>query len=415
MSPAPQALAQRQLGWRHLRVFGLTTALLFAVVAGVNRHLLDVIASPQNQRILQNNVGWERTYKPILFDRLRPRVAAFGASWARDAFDYEEVSTYFGREFFNFAASGAQPYENFRFLQSALALGTLDTVLLNLDSFSTHQRRPPTQYGFNEDILSVRADGQPTPLRDWHRFFATTLSGAAIASNVSSLKMMEQAREGRPKQSLLRAYDRAQYAPHAASLAMMKAQILPTGQALAIDAALPDAAAGDEDIAAQQENLGWLRQALQAVCTRPLQVHAYYTPHHASSFWTEKGHRKILARKLATLALFQQARQGCRAKLHLHDFFYPNAVVLEGILRPAVQGHWYRSDFHPRPTVGLKMLDVMTGKAPAAEDFGPDLLAMEGSGAGAWLVIRHARWFGRWQREDRSALESSAALPAPAP
>jgi hypothetical protein len=152
-----RAAHQRNKSCRHLWVFGITVSVLFLLVAGFNLYIFKVIAAPGNQRILQNNVGWERSYKPILFDELKPKVAVFGASWARDAFDYEEMSKFFGREFFNFAASGAQPYENLRFLQSALAAGTLDTVILNLDSFSAYQRRPPTQYGFNEDILSQMA------------------------------------------------------------------------------------------------------------------------------------------------------------------------------------------------------------------------------------------------------------------
>ncbi|MFY8018122.1 MAG: hypothetical protein ACOVN9_08405, partial [Inhella sp.] len=122
----------------HLRWILAMAALLWLFVIGINGTAFFVIAAPENQRILQNNVGWERTYKPMIHDRLRPEVAVFGASWARDAFDYEEITEILGRPFFNHAVSGGQPYENRRFLQSALAEGNLQVVLLNLNSFQRH-------------------------------------------------------------------------------------------------------------------------------------------------------------------------------------------------------------------------------------------------------------------------------------
>ena len=82
----------------------------------------------------------------------------------------------------NHAVSGGQPYENRRFLQSALTQGNLQTVLLNLDSFNRHPKQLKFQYGFNEGLLRVDEAGAPNTQASWHRFFAATLSGAAVGT-----------------------------------------------------------------------------------------------------------------------------------------------------------------------------------------------------------------------------------------
>jgi hypothetical protein len=377
-------------GRGHLWVFGITVLILFALVAGFNLYIFKVVAAPNNQRILQNNVGWERSYKPILFDELKPKVAVFGASWARDAFDYEEMSKFFGREFFNFAASGAQPYENLRFLQSALAAGTLDTVILNLDSFSAHQRRPPTQYGFNEDILSVKPDGSPNTLKAWHRMFAITLSGAAIASNISSLKLLAEAQKGRPKEELLRAYDRADYKALAAFIDGYKRQRQ--------DNAFPAIPLREASPAALTEQSGYLshlRRAITEACQKGVTTIGYLTPHHAVALHQEPKNEMLLARKLAILLAMQEAKKNCKAKIRFYDFYYPNSITLEGIESTVERGHWFRADLHPRPTIGRAMAEVMIAPSRTDQEFGVDLLAMPDQAAEAWVRTSFARWFSK--------------------
>ncbi len=373
---------------RHLWVFGITVSVLFLWVASFNLYIFKIIAAPKNQRILQNNVGWERSYKPILFDELKPRVAVFGASWARDAFDYEEMTQFFGREFFNFAASGAQPYENLRFLQSALAAGTLDTVILNLDSFSAYQRRPPTQYGFNEDILSVKPDGRANPLKAWHRMFAITLSGAALASNISSLKLMAEAQKGRAKEDILRAYDRADYKAHGVAIAEYKRQ-----RQQGVFPETPKRDASLSALAEQKSYLGYLQSALAAACQSGVTTIGYLTPHHALAFHQEPKNEMLLARKLAILAAMQEARKTCQGRLRFYDFYTPNRVSLEGITSSVERGHWYRSDLHPRPTIGRAMAEVMFASSPDDDEFGVDLLAMPDPAAEVWIRERFGRWF----------------------
>jgi hypothetical protein len=378
----------KRQSWRHVLIFSVTVSVLFMLVAGFNLYIFKVIAAPNNQRILQNNVGWERSYKPILFDELKPKVAVFGASWARDAFDYEEMTKFFGREFFNFAASGAQPYENLRFLQTALAAGTLDTVILNLDSFSAYQRRPPTQYGFNEDILSAKPDGSANPLKAWHRMFAITLSGAAIASNISSLKMMAEAQKGRPKEELLRAYDRANYKARNADIVNYKEQ-----RQQGKFPSIPLREASSAALVEQQSYLGHLRSALAAACHSGVVTIGYLTPFHGLTLHPDPKNEMLLARKLAILAVMQEAAKNCKGKLRFYDFNYPNAVTFEGVSQAVEQGHWYRSDLHPRPTIGIAMAQVMFSRGKQEFEFGEDLLVLSDQKAEAWIRERFARWF----------------------
>ena len=402
MQPAPSAK-------RHLLVFAVVVFVLFIVVALFNRYLFKVIAASTNQKVLQNSVGWERTYKPIIFDELKPKVAVFGASWARDAFDYEEMTLAFGREFFNFAASGGQPYENLRFLQSALAAGSLDTVILNLDSFSAYQRRPPTSYGFNEGILNVHPDGSANGLATWHRLFATTLSGAALASNFSSLKLLKQAQSGLPKQELLRAYDRFDYKGAADGMVQLKEQIFRPKQSDLSSG--PKQTASIQEVQIQKSYLGSLEAALTSACQAKVKVYAYLTPHHAAAFRLEPANEYLLARKLALLQAVRQARDQCQAthsalEWHYFDFQYPNRVSLEGVLAPIEKAIFYRSDLHPRPTVGQLMAAKMIRGVSEPQDFGVDLLSLSEEAALGWTLERHKRWFGVWAD---SALKSLTA------
>jgi hypothetical protein len=404
---------------RYFIGFIITVLIVWALVAGFNRWFFNLAAAPENQAILQGNVGWERTYKPITFDLLRPQVAAFGASWVRDAFDYEQMNQFlrehpgYGTGFFNFAASGAQPYENLRFLESALDLGTLKTVILNLDSFSTHQQRPPTSYGFNEDVLRVDPQGQPNRFVQLHRLFATTLSGAAIASNISSVKLLRRAQAGEPKEQLLRNFDRHDYAPDAAALTQMQEQIFRMA-----DSTSAASSVNEIQIDKQRVYLAIFDRAIARVCKQPaLKVFAYFTPHSALAFNHDPWKDDLLARKIAMLEALHFAKtKGCAAQLHLFDFHYPNRVTLEGMGSTLPQGiagqprlaHYYRSDLHPRPTVGIEITKRMLGKgAVHSFEFGDELMSMGQAQAQEWLRQRFVRWHGLWSPSELAQIRGS--------
>ena len=97
---------RRRSAHRFLWIFGSCVLLIASVVASVNLLAYRYMLSDDNQAIVQLLSGWGRIYKPILYDEIKPEIAVFGASWARDAFDPLETSRLLGRRVFNHGGSG---------------------------------------------------------------------------------------------------------------------------------------------------------------------------------------------------------------------------------------------------------------------------------------------------------------------
>lgn len=381
----------------HLRWILAVAALLWITVIGINGTAFYVIAAPENQRVLQNNVGWERSYKPMIHDRLQPEVAVFGASWARDAFDYEDISALLGRPFFNHAVSGGYPYENRRFLQSALDLGRLQAVVINLDSFIRHPRQTQFQYGFNDGLLRVEPDGSPNGQRAWNRFFAATLSGAAVGNNLSALAILREYRGGKPKEELLRAYDRRNYDLQTDRVQHWRAVLLDgkpsgEGQPEAFDAT---------DFGRRLDELG---KAVRLACESGVALKAYFTPTHPVLVPQISDQ---LAMKLAIWDFLRARQTNCPSGLAFWDFAYPNAITLEALREGGGKARFFREDGHPRPSAGQLMAAQMFGKPlfPAPlQDLGLDLMTLDREAAQAWLSSRQARWRGQWRESERQAV-----------
>ncbi|MGB5131339.1 MAG: hypothetical protein WBO00_01895, partial [Steroidobacteraceae bacterium] len=123
-----------------------------------------------------------------------------------------------------------------------------------------------------------------------------------------------------------------------------------------------------------------LERMLDRLCGRDIDIHAYFTPDLAV-----KGTRgRSLAETLHGLDLLRRRQPDCRARLHYYNFNYPNAVTLDGLAKPERYSRYYRSDGHPRPTVGLLMAARMFGRPfpdgtpqEISADFGVDLMAVD--------------------------------------
>ena len=235
---APPAPADTARALRHLRLMIATTLFIWLVVIGANMLTFRELLQPQHQAAVQMISGWGRTYKPILFDRFTPRVASFGASWVRDAFDPEVIGAMLGKLFYNFGISGCQPYEVRRFLQSALSIHSLETVIINLDSMVDDPTHPRTQFGFNEALLNVDAAGHPNAFMEAQRMFAVTLSGASIGYNIEVNQALWKLEHGASKEDVIPSFDRYDYSPAAVRERALLAR------AQVIDAPAP-AAAGE--------------------------------------------------------------------------------------------------------------------------------------------------------------------------
>ncbi|MDH4260315.1 MAG: hypothetical protein OEW16_08435 [Gammaproteobacteria bacterium] len=361
-------------GWRFLRLFVLVVASVALLVAIVNRIAYRQMLKPGNQTIVQLIDGWARVYKPILVDYFHPQVVVFGASWARDAFDPVTVGTMTGLRWFNHAVSGATPYETRRFIESTLDDPDLEVVVLNLDTILRSTIDVRMKYGFDEALLDNDPDGSPTRWLGARREYAITVSGAAIGNNLEVLKALRARDAGMDVSEYLESYDRFDFAGHEAELGRIRA-LLPELATMATAGAGPPLSQLPAPPYAEE-----LDRILEVLCPRDIKIYAYFTPAMALNGHLGRG----LAASLYGLDILRRYQPGCRAQLHFYNFNYANVVTLDGIAASGRYSELYRSDGHPRPTVGLLMaarmfgLPFPDGTPPGiAADFGADLLTID--------------------------------------
>jgi hypothetical protein len=391
--------ADNTAGARYLRWFAATVTLVWSLVILINLTALQMLVNPKNQSVVQTISGWERTYKPILFSRMAPEVAVFGASWARDAFDPELATQVLGRKFFNFAVSGGEAYEARRFLQSAIVDGHLQAAVINLDTLLMRPDKRQYRFGFDESLLAAKADGSRNEKAARSRAFAVALSGAAIGYNLSVAKAIWKINHGSAKDQVLTTYDRFDMRPFAAERDAAYQRIFGNGPG-----PLPAPGLADMDYAMSE-----LRQIIDAACRAGITVFTYLTPNHAMS----PGAVDQSARNEQLLDALHALQSTCATRIRYFDFSYPNLVTLDGVINKTEFAHFFRSDGgHPRPTVGPLMLASLFDLPPAiagANDFGVDLLALPREDAVQWIRSHQARWNGKWVPAERDNLLAAAS------
>lgn len=363
---------------RYLRIFAAVVAVSAVVVVCVNLVAYSLMMNPEHIVIAQLRGGYGRTYKPMIHDRLKPKVVVFGASYARDAFDPDDLARITGRSAVNHAVSQGHPYESRRFLQSALAANPeLETVILNVDSFLQKPNQARFEYGFDESILNVDPKGRPNPFANLHRAYSRTLSGAAVGSNLELFQLLLRLRSGARKEDVVPCYDRRDWKRSPAEPPRTPITPGEIDEALAQSSTPPDPLLFAE-----------LALALDAIQERRLEAHLYFTP-FALDLNTSK-----VSTKLAVLAFLQERARRSPGRLTLYDFDYPNAVTLE-CRTQAGPSLYYRPDGHPRPATGQLIAARMFGQpmpawaAPDVQaDFGVELL---GHPDAKGLIVRNAR------------------------
>lgn len=382
-------------GRRFLRAFLWTAGSIVAAVAAINLITFAFVSQPGNQQVAQLVIGWERTLKPLLYETVKPRTAAFGASWVRDAFDPLALEGLTGERFFNFGISGGKPYEARRFLDSALASAPPAAVVLNLDSFFDRADANRTAFSFNEDLLRTREDGSPNPWAPLHRAYSLTLSGASMGFNAVALTALARIAGGADPKDVLASYQRLDFDDWRPALAELGTRMLGM-PATTENAPFPDQRRSGSG------TLSEFNEIVESLCANDIAVHTYFTPHHMLRYACSA---KVDV-EMQVLATLREAAAACKRPPTYHVFAYPNAVTMEGIAEPADRSIYYRPDGHPRPTVGLLMAARMLG-TPFPEgtlrqdaDFGTDLVAMSDKDARDWLLRRKARCGGKWLKDD---------------
>ena len=389
---------RRRSAHRFLWIFGSCVLLIASVVASVNLLAYRYMLSDENQAIVQLLSGWGRIYKPILYDEIKPEVAVFGASWARDAFDPLETSRLLKRSFFNHGVSGGTPYETRRFGDSALDNPNLQAAIINLNTFYRDGNRARFRYGFDESILDVDAEHQPNRFVGLRRAYTLALGGWAVGANIKLISTIRARDRGVAKPDYLESYEQADHTRR--NMNRARQRVFPES-----DQAPTQAQSEDEWVQAELPELSIM---IDGFCDRNVDVYAYYTPSHARQQSCDLG----ASEKLATLEFLRGKQRSCNARIHYYDFSYSNAMTLEGVLSPVTASYYYRPDGHPRPTAGLAMAASMFDQPypPDAspllvEDFGVDLLEQED--AEGWLLERAARCQGDWGADGYGAFKAA--------
>ena len=407
-NPARHDDASRAAARRFLAIFAVIVLLVAAVVATVNLVAYRYMLREANQDVVQLLSGWGRMYKPILFDELQPEIAVYGASWARDAFDPVATGELLGRKVFNHAVSGGTAYETRRFGDASLDNPRLEAAIVNLDTFYRSELAARNRYGFDESILDVDPEGKPNRWVGLRRAYSLALTGWAAGANLELLSAIRARERGAAKADYLEAYQSADLTRRRGSMQAAREAIFPAPG----DAPDPAARAGDSELLAAEPRQ--LELMIDGFCSRGVDIYAYFTPSHVRQLSCDVEP----AEQLAALAFLRRKQAACGAQIHYYDFGYPNAVTLEGLLRPVESSLYYRPDSHPRPTVGLLMAARMfgvpfpPGTSPLVEqDFGTDLLA--DADPEGWLEKRAARCAGDWGEQGYTAfaeaLEREAA------
>jgi hypothetical protein len=383
-----------------LKAFAVTLAVIAFGVAGTNLAAFRLMLRPENQSAVQLISGYERTYKPILFDQMRPGIAVFGFSHARDAFDPTDLQALTGLSAFNMGMSGGTAYEIRRFAQSAAASGSLKHALINLNGLYGGAGALQTQYGFDERLLNVDPAGRPTGFAALNRAIAVTLSGAAIGTNAEVLMALARIGSGTPKENVLAAYDQFDFNQREEWVRAARDRIL-DGRSWG-----PREPQGFRGRREEQGGSEDLEIAVKTLCASGVAVHAYFTPRHVLNATCVPN----AVRETAMYDVLKRLQAACPAGLTFHTFDYPNRITLEGLIDAKGRSDLYRTDLHPRPILGRIIAARMLNRPPLpgaidpGPDFGADLLAMSRADAEAWVAERKRRCMGDWTEEGRASL-----------
>ena len=376
---------------RFLRIFTWCVSVTALVVASVNLVAYRYMLQDKNQTIVQLLAGWGRMYKPILYDEVKPQVAVYGASWARDAFDPDATGRKIGLSVFNHAVSGGTPYETRRFADSSLDNPNLQAAIINLNTFYRSERGARVRYGFDESILDVDPEHKPNHWVPLKRTYSLALTGWAAGANLKLISTILARDNGAPPSDYLDAYQKADHTRRRGRMEIARQRIFP-GPGKASEPSQPDSPPGFNSA-----ELVELEVMIDGFCEHGIDVYAYYTPSHVRQQECDL----LATEKLATLEFLRRKQTMCNARISYFNFSYANAITLEGVLTPVTSSEYYRPDGHPRPTMGVLMAARMFDRefppdtpAVVAEDFGVDLLAQQD--AEGWLLERAARCEGDW-------------------
>tara|TARA_B110000438_G_scaffold294774_1_gene336698 strand:- start:310 stop:1497 length:1188 start_codon:yes stop_codon:yes gene_type:complete len=364
----------------------LITALF--IVVTFNILTVSFLKTKENIATAQMIPGWGRQYKPIMHDILKPEAVAFGASWVRDAFDPILSESLIGFTFFNHGISGGTSYETKRFVQSAISSSSMKHAYLNVESFYDAPEGSKKQYGFDENNLLIKKNGEPNVFVRLNRFKNLYTSGASINFNFQLIKARIKLMNGESIATISPSFQSINWTQHQSKLKEITKEIFSPNGPTSINQSIKTPTFND------------LKETVTILCEKNINVHVYETPHHSifKGCNNKYNHTNYLRIQLEAL------KPQCGSNLTYHSFLYPNAITLEGIDSNKNSSIFFRPDGHPTPYLGLEMLkEIHSIKSDSTSnliDFGTNLMDLSLDQTRNWIDRRKGRCQGNWSKED---------------
>jgi hypothetical protein len=322
-----------------------TVALAIAALAAFNAIAGAYILNHPAGGSVQTLSGFERALKPVWLEQIQPELVFVGSSRVRDGFDPALIDPALKTRSFNYGASSMAPYEARRFVQDALAHGSVKQVVVALDAFTGNGGPGEALPSFDETRLAVTPSGEPTPRRALWLFTTRFLSGGALGMNALgawSLAQLKSSQSAADRPDVFPAYSHMTQAVMQRDLTYRRARTIRMG-----------------DGAARE-----LATMLAAACRAHARLSLFFPPDNMAiiALYRQSDGASFDAFKQTARDAVARHNAQCRNKVGLFDFMGPNALTRETLRNGSSRD--YVDLVHFRPPAGLWLLKQMgmTGK-----------------------------------------------------
>ena len=358
---------------------GALATVLFAIAVNVIVdpydvfRLVNVEGFNMRKPSIENQVRLAKAYQ---MQALRPEALVLGNSRVEMGLDTDQRSRELGLRIFNAGLPGSTIYELHRYLQHAVAIGSVKHVVLALDIFSFNTQVPSTQNDFVESRLMMRADNQPTPLLDSQR--ATDLFNLVAAWDTVERSAETVALQGEPGASTrtptgFDPVDEAEFLAGAGSYAQAfqrkdknyLRRSLKRGMSLQPSAHWP------------RGSMAEFRDMLALARKSGIQLTLFIHPYHAhvleildlAGQWATYEEWKRAVVEVMTIDVAQHPGA---SRFPLWDFGDYNVVTAEAVPPPGGRMRYYWDSSHYKPLVGRLVSERMFkfGRDAVPEGFG---------------------------------------------
>ncbi|WP_119420587.1 hypothetical protein [Desertibaculum subflavum] len=371
---------------RYLVFAALGAAFTVLVALAVNMivdpydvfRLVNIEGFNMRKPAIENQVRFAKAYQ---MRALKPEVMVLGNSRVEIGLDTDRRSRETGLRIFNAGLPGSTIYELHRYMQHAVAIGTIKHIVVALDIFSFNTQLPATQNDFLESRLMMRADNQPTPLFDSQRvtdLFNLFVAWDTVERSIETVSLQHEPRASTRSPSGFDPIDEADFLQGAGSYAEAfrrkdrnyLRRSLKRGLSLQPSAHWP------------RGSIAELEKILALARSADIQLTLFIHPYHAhvleildlAGQWDTYEDWK---RELVVAVQIDAARQPSGQAFPLWDFGDYNAVTTEAVPPPlpGATMRYYWDSSHYKPSAGRVLAERMFafGRDEVPEGFGTRL------------------------------------------